>query len=152
MKLWKKDTENWTAREIEGEPWPGTDAEGDVCYENTHFRTEAAAWASLAAGAAARCELALGRLEQAKAALAAAEMEANSAKFTLARLEHLRPPATGCAHPSEHRKPGQRVPLRYGSAETEVCAACGAWRTLAHGPGRWNTTPIEEALVEADEY
>ncbi|MGH8073697.1 MAG: hypothetical protein ACREO4_06445 [Lysobacter sp.] len=58
MKLWKVDTTLSTVREVEGEPWPGKDAEGDTCYDNTHFRTESAACDRLAADVAARVSLA----------------------------------------------------------------------------------------------
>lgn len=151
MKLWKLDTENWTVREVEGEPWPGRDADGDVCYENSHFRTEAEAWRALERSAEARCELATSRLERAQQELAAAQLELETSKHTVARLEHLRPNEAGCPHPMEHRRPGPRIPLRYGTSATEVCADCGAWRTTAHTPGPWQGYPVEEAATAFDE-
>lgn len=37
---------------------------------------------------------------------------------------------------------GPRVPLRWGSAPTEVCKLCGCWRTMHHKPGPWLNPPI----------
>ncbi len=36
---------------------------------------------------------------------------------------------------------GPRTPLAFGSAATEVCIFCGAYRTMPHGPGRWQKGP-----------
>lgn len=47
---------------------------------------------------------------------------------------------------------GPRVPLRYGSAPTDVCVMCGAWRTTHHVLGHWQRVEtLEEALQESDE-
>lgn len=58
MKFFKADTERWEVREVDGEPWPGKDSEGDTCFDNTHFldmakaleklEREASAWVQLA--------------------------------------------------------------------------------------------------------
>lgn len=39
MTLYFADTAAWTVREVQGEPWPGKDNEGNQCFENTHFKT-----------------------------------------------------------------------------------------------------------------
>lgn len=41
---------------------------------------------------------------------------------------------------------GPRVPLRYGSAPTEVCKDCGAYRTMHHTPGRWQSGPPDTKM------
>lgn len=64
--MWKRDTKTWTVREVEGNPWPDKDSEGDKCYLNTHFDNEDAAWASLEAEAKAGLSLAIGNLNQAR--------------------------------------------------------------------------------------
>lgn len=46
------------------------------------------------------------------------------------------------ACPHQDREEGPRVPLRWGSAPTEVCRQCGAYRTMHHGPGRWQPGPL----------
>lgn len=38
--------------------------------------------------------------------------------------------------------PGPRVDMRWGTAPTQICAKCGAWRTMLHVPGLWHTDPI----------
>jgi len=43
-----------------------------------------------------------------------------------------------CSHPASYRRNGPRVPLRYGTAPSEVCRKCGAWRTVLHVPGDWH--------------
>lgn len=66
MKLWKRDCKEWTVRQVEGEPWPGHDEEGDDCYTNTHFENEEAAWDSLEKEAAAFLALSVRGLKQAR--------------------------------------------------------------------------------------
>jgi hypothetical protein len=44
-----------------------------------------------------------------------------------------------CLH--SETEPGPRVPLRWGSAATELCRACAAYRTLHHNPGEWQLGP-----------
>lgn len=73
MLLWKRDTRNWTVRPIEGSPYPSTDAEGDTCCENTHFKSESDAWDSLEREAKASKSLDARQLADAKAALAVAQ-------------------------------------------------------------------------------
>ena len=75
MKLWKRDTKNFTVREVDGEPWPGTDEDGDTCYENTHFANEADAWKSLEAEARAWLSLATDGLKYAREEVARREKE-----------------------------------------------------------------------------
>lgn len=84
MKLWKRDTQAWTVREVEGEPWPGKDSEGDTCYVNTHFDNEPAAWASLEAEAKAWLSLATGGLKQVREDVARREKECAEAALALA--------------------------------------------------------------------
>jgi hypothetical protein len=50
-----------------------------------------------------------------------------------------------CKHPN--RVPGERIPLRYGSAATTHCVDCGKWvqdRTLGQTHERWE--PREEYI------
>ena len=79
MKLWKRDTKNWTVRQVEGEPYPGEDSEGDTCYENTHFADEQDAWDSLLSEAKAWVSLAAGRVIRTRGELRCAECEAADA-------------------------------------------------------------------------
>lgn len=56
----------------------------------------------------------------------------------------------GCVHLEVSL--GPRIPLRHGSAETEVCDYCKAWRTIHHTKGIWQYTPIENQLEEDEEF
>ncbi len=56
-----------------------------------------------------------------------------------------------CEHPAESVKSGPRVRLRWGTAETEVCKLCGAYRTMHHGPGRWLPGPVAPIRDDDDE-
>jgi len=51
-----------------------------------------------------------------------------------------------CLHYSITR--GPVVPLVHGSAATDICTECGAYRTLHHKPGPWLPGP---AITEEDE-
>ena len=86
MKLHKVDTEAWTVREIDGEPWPGKDSEGDTCYDNTHFVSEGAAWDKLKAEVTAGVRYWGRTVEQAKRELAKAEQEAALMAQALAKV------------------------------------------------------------------
>jgi hypothetical protein len=44
--------------------------------------------------------------------------------------------------PHTERLPGPRVPALYGSFATEVCTACGFYRTTTHTPGPWTPGPV----------
>lgn len=56
----------------------------------------------------------------------------------------------GCLH--DIFEDGPRVPLAYGSAPTDVCVMCGAWRTTHHILGRWQLAEtLEAALIEDGE-
>lgn len=46
---------------------------------------------------------------------------------------------------------GPRIPLRHGTAPTQICAACGAWRMNLHVPGQWRGDDIDDALSEQPE-
>jgi hypothetical protein len=55
-----------------------------------------------------------------------------------------------CTHYSTET--GPRVPLRYGSAPTQVCRLCGSWRTVHHVMGLWRPAhTLAEALKEDEE-
>jgi hypothetical protein len=95
MKLWKRDTENWTVREVDGDPWPGIDSDGDKCYTNTHFETEAVAWASLYAEARAWLSLSTRALLAAREDLARREKECVEASLALAGVMQAMPSNTG---------------------------------------------------------
>jgi hypothetical protein len=59
-----------------------------------------------------------------------------------------------CAHAITTR--GKDAPRRYGSSRTEVCSACGAFRTHGHDAGRsqlsaWHpASEYEEATAEME--
>ena len=56
----------------------------------------------------------------------------------------------GCLH--DIFEDGPRVPLRHGSAPTDQCVMCGAWRTTHHVLGPWRPEDtLAEALIESDE-
>jgi hypothetical protein len=40
QKVYKVDATNGEVRCVQGGPWPTVDSEGDVCYDNTHLRTQ----------------------------------------------------------------------------------------------------------------
>jgi hypothetical protein len=70
-------------------------------------------------------------------------------------VEPKRPPVYGCSHPDEERIKGgydgkniPRYPLRYGSAEVEICKACDAYRLNVHSPDKWYPGPYELDLKE----
>lgn len=86
MKLHKVDTTAWTVREVDGEPWPGKDTEGDVCYDNSHFVSERAAWDKLKAEVQAGVCLAGRRVTEAKFELASAEKEAGQMAEALMKV------------------------------------------------------------------
>lgn len=66
MKLFFADQTLWTVREIEGDHWPGKDADGNTCYQNTHFKEEIDAWYCLLRNAEAFVSLSARTLEQAR--------------------------------------------------------------------------------------
>jgi hypothetical protein len=60
-----------------------------------------------------------------------------------------------CSHPMKYRTQGgydgkaiKRYPLRYGSAEVEICKACDGWQLNVHSPGKWRAGPYEDAYNE----
>jgi hypothetical protein len=79
MKLWKVDYKAWTVRQVEGNPWPAKDSEGETCFENTHFATEGEAWDMLFTNASAIVRSAGNAVQQAKKALDAAHRESGEA-------------------------------------------------------------------------
>ena len=86
MKMHKVDTGSWTVREVEGEPWPGKDSEGETCYDNTHFASEKAAWDKLKAEVQAGVCLVGQRVAQAKQELASAQQEAGEMAEALMKV------------------------------------------------------------------
>lgn len=76
MTLYKVDTKNWTVREVQSDPWPGKDSDGEICYENTHFTSERAAWEKLKAEVDVGVCCSGRTIQYAKRQLAAAEQEA----------------------------------------------------------------------------
>lgn len=79
MKLWKVDAQKWEVREVDGEPFPGQDSEGDTCYANTHLLTKPEAIAKLRREADAYVQLAAMRVLRAEAELDAARVDAANA-------------------------------------------------------------------------
>ena len=66
------------------------------------------------------------------------------------RLESARDNPTGCGHNPEFVKEGPKVALRWGSGPTEVCGACGMYRTMHHKPGPWLPGPVKP--IWEDDY
>lgn len=79
MKLWKYHSETGTVTSIEGTPYPGTDADGETCYDNTHFKTEDEAWKHMVKDVMAGVSLAGMAVKSTRKALTAAEHEAGQA-------------------------------------------------------------------------
>jgi hypothetical protein len=65
----------------------------------------------------------------------------------LAELERLHAPST-CLHPAVND--GPRIPLRWGSAATEVCSRCAMWRQTRVRDDLWQP-PEELARCFADD-
>ena len=86
MRLYKKDLQNFTVREVEGESYPGRDSEGDVCYLNSHFQTEAEAWASLKSEVEARVSMAGRDVAQKRMELQNAQEKAGDAAIAFERM------------------------------------------------------------------
>lgn len=86
MKLYKVDTEAWTVRVVDGEPYPALDSDGAVCYDNTHFRDEDAAWEKLLNEAQAGVLLAGRAVTRLKDELRDAETEAGSMCAALSKV------------------------------------------------------------------
>lgn len=97
MKFFKQDTEKWTVRVVEGEPWPGKDEEGDECFKNTHFTHEEDAWESLVGEATAWINLASRGVEQARTGLLKANEEAANAAIAFTAAIKNRAEATRAA-------------------------------------------------------
>ena len=76
MKLHKLDTKQWTVREVEREPWPGRDEEGEACFDNTHYESADDAWEKLEDECFAGLGIAVRRLESKKIELRQAEQSA----------------------------------------------------------------------------
>ena len=78
MKMWKVDTEKGEVRQVEADPWPGKDEEGDSVFENTHFPALALADAirALRDDVNARIKFSGDRVRHAQEELNAANIEA----------------------------------------------------------------------------
>ncbi len=87
MKLYKVDTKLWTVRAVNGEPYPGTDTDGDTCFSNTHYPSETRAWESLLVNVSASAEFAASNLIEAKGRLADAEAYAGRMAEALAFVQ-----------------------------------------------------------------
>lgn len=71
-------------------------------------------------------------------------------------LDRVRERLGQCPHPAGHIMKGPSIPLRWGSAATQVCGVCKAWRRTPHIAStmveRWNAgDTLAEALVEDEE-
>lgn len=58
-----------------------------------------------------------------------------------------------CSHPQFAVQPGdQRYPLRYGSAATEVCTLCGAFRLTGRirKSEEWEPGPLSASVARAN--
>jgi hypothetical protein len=49
---------------------------------------------------------------------------------------------TNCNHPKNRRREGERMSLVYGSAPTEECTLCGAWRPTDRWLGPWRRATV----------
>lgn len=59
--------------------------------------------------------------------------------------------AHGQVFPCEHEgEDGPRMPLRHGSAATEVCRKCGFYRYDLHGWSEWRAGPVRTEPFEDD--
>lgn len=79
MILFKVDTKTMTVRQVEGEPWPGHDSEGDDCFANTHFKTFPEALENLMRQAKAYISITASNVKYARELLAKAEKESADA-------------------------------------------------------------------------
>lgn len=106
MKMWKVDTGKWTVRQVEGEPWPGKDNEGECCFENTHFDNASDAWRKLDSESVAYCECVGWRVKNCKEALQRAETEAGLAvvALALAQQNHKTANASALAEGTDSQK------------------------------------------------
>lgn len=77
---------------------------------------------------------------------AAAQSSMSAAEQSPASSVHER----SCFHETWHD--GPRVPALYGSYATEVCDACGEWRTNAHARSEWKASAkLEAKCLDSDE-
>lgn len=90
MKLHKVDGEKFEVREVEGEPWPGKDSEGEQCFDNTHFADAAEAWAKLEREADAFVIITGRRVARMQAELADMQRTAGEAAAALAKVRDRR--------------------------------------------------------------
>lgn len=56
-----------------------------------------------------------------------------------------------CRHPRGTIGAGPRIPRVYGTGPTEVCGACGAWRTAWETPGPWRPEAELAERMQEDE-
>ena len=86
MKLYKVDIVKCEVREIDGEPWPGSDSEGDKCFANTHFAVENAAWEKLNESVVAWVEVAARDVVRQRAQVLVYERNAADAAIAFERV------------------------------------------------------------------
>lgn len=56
-----------------------------------------------------------------------------------------------CPHPDDALVNGPRISLRWGTAPTKMCCACGAWRDDRAGRGAWQpATALAAYFIEED--
>jgi hypothetical protein len=90
MKLHKVDTGAWTVREVEGEPWPGSDSDGERVWDNTHFPTAEQAWERLELEAVAFVEISARTVTRLRGELTARERDAADAAIALEQVRQKR--------------------------------------------------------------
>ncbi len=83
MKLYKTDTKLWTVREVEGDPYPGMDSDGEPCYVNTHFKTETEAWEQITKEAEAHIKMSADAVRQLRVLTLKANEQAADAAVVL---------------------------------------------------------------------
>lgn len=86
MILYKYHSKSGTVKAVEGEPWPGTDADGDTCFVNSHFATEGEAWDAMVRDVSAGVSIAARIVEQVREELRQAETKAATAAIEFARV------------------------------------------------------------------
>jgi len=91
-------------------------------------------------------------VEALEGALRTVIWEGQEALAAARRVREAELAAGACAHAEAN--PGPRVPLRHGSAATEVCARCGDWRMTHHetDPERpWQPTDQLAMALQPDD-
>jgi hypothetical protein len=87
--LWKSDTTKWEVRQVDGEPWPGKDSEGDTCFTNTHFDERSKAIDNLVRNVDAMISMSVRDLESAKAKISLCEKQCVDAAIARNKVTQL---------------------------------------------------------------